>query len=99
MIVAVALTALACLCNLPVPLLVQALVDRVVTLGHWGALPLYAALLFSVFAMQAGVGWVNGLVVGRIGQGVVRDLRHRLYERLHRVGLAYFDRTPSPDIA
>jgi ABC-type multidrug transport system fused ATPase/permease subunit len=98
MILAVVLTALACLCNLPVPLLVQAIVDRVVTLGHWGVLPLYAALLFGVFAMQAGVGWVNGLVIGRIGQGVVRDLRHRLYERLHRVGLAYFDRTPSGPI-
>ena len=58
-------------------------------------MPLYAALLFGVFAAQAGLGWVNGLVIGRIGQGVVRDLRHRLYERLHEVGLAYFDRTPS----
>ncbi len=95
MTLAVVLTTLACLCNLPVPLLVQAIVDRVVTLGHWGALPLYASLLFAVYAGQAALGWVNGLVVGRIGQGVVRDLRHGLYERLHQVGLAYFDRTPS----
>jgi subfamily B ATP-binding cassette protein MsbA len=95
MILAAVLTALACLFNLPVPLLVQAIVDRVVTLGHWGALPLYAAMLFGVFAAQAGIGWINGLVIGRIGHGVVRDLRHRLYERLHQVGLAYFDRTSS----
>ena len=95
MILAMVLTTLACVFNLPVPLLVQAMVDRVVTQGHWGALPLYAALLFGVFAAQAGLAWLNGLVVGRIGQGVVRDLRHRLYERLHQVGLAYYDRTPS----
>ena len=37
----------------------------------------------------------NGLLIGRIGQGVVRDLRHRLYDRLQRLSLAYYDRTPS----
>ncbi len=47
------LTALACLFNLPVPLLVQALIDHVVTQGHWDVLPMYAALLFGVFAVQA----------------------------------------------
>ncbi len=95
MILAMALTTLACLFNLPVPLLVQAIVNRVATQGRWGHLPLYATLLFVVFAAQAGLSWLNSLVVGRIGQGVVRDLRHRLYERLHQVGLAYYDRTPS----
>ena len=39
--------------------------------------------------------WFNGLVIGRIGQGVVRDLRHLLYERLQQLGLAYYDKTPS----
>jgi ABC-type multidrug transport system fused ATPase/permease subunit len=95
MFLAMVLTTLACLFNLPVPLLVQAMVDRVVTQGRWGALPLYAASLFGVFAAQAGLAWLNSLVIGRIGQGVVRDLRHRLYERLHQVSLAYYDQTPT----
>lgn len=95
MVVATLLTAAACLFNLPVPLLVQAMVDRVVTQGYWGALPLYSALLLAVFAAQATLSWSNNLVIGRIGQGVVRDLRHRLGERLHQVGLEYYDRTPT----
>ena len=41
------------------------------------------------------MAWFNGLVIGRIGQGVVRDLRHLLYERLQQLGLAYYDKTPS----
>jgi ABC-type multidrug transport system fused ATPase/permease subunit len=94
MILAMVLTASACLFNLPVPLLVQAMVDRVAVQGRWGALPLYAALLFVVFAAQAALGCLNSLVIGGIGQGVVRDLRHRLYERLHQVGLSYYDQTP-----
>ncbi len=95
MILAMGLTALACLFNLPVPLLVQGLVDRVVTQGHWSALPLYAALLFGVFAAQAALAWSTSLAIGKIGQGVVRDLRHSLYERLQQLGMDYFDKTPS----
>ncbi len=95
MVLAMVLTAAACVFNLPVPLLVQALVDRVVTQGHWGSLPVYATLLFGVLAMQAALAWCNSLVIGRIGQGVVRDLRHALYERLQHLSLAYYDRTPS----
>ncbi len=95
LILALVLTVLACLFNLPVPLLVQALIDHVVTQGHWDVLPMYAALLFGVFAVQAVLAWSNGLAIGRIGQGVVRDLRHRMYERLQLLGLAYYDKTPS----
>lgn len=95
MVVATVLTVAACVFNLPVPLLVQAMVDRVVTQGSWGALPFYSALLLAVFATQAALSWANNLVIGRIGQGVVRDLRHRLGERLHQVGLEYYDRTPT----
>ncbi len=92
---ALALTGLACLLNLPVPLLVQGLVDRVITAGQWWALPAYAIGLFAVFAVQAGLGLANTLVIGRVGQGLVRDLRHRLYDRLQRLGLSYYDKTPT----
>ncbi|MDR3619153.1 MAG: ABC transporter ATP-binding protein [Paludisphaera borealis] len=89
------LTAAAAVCNLPVPLLVQGLIDRVVTRNEWGLLPMYAVGLFAVFAAQSGLAWCNGLLIGRVGQGVVRDLRHALYERLQRLSLSYYDETPS----
>ena len=95
MALAFVLTTLAALFNLPVPLLVQELVDRVVTQGRWIALPWYALGLFLVFAVQAVLSLGNGLLIGRIGQGVVRDLRHLLYDRLQRLSLTYYDKTPS----
>jgi subfamily B ATP-binding cassette protein MsbA len=95
MALAFVLTTLAALFNLPVPLLVQELVDRVVTQGRWTALPWYAIGLFLVFAAQAVLSFGNGLLIGRIGQGVVRDLRHLLYDRLQRLSLTYYDKTPS----
>jgi subfamily B ATP-binding cassette protein MsbA len=95
MALAFVMTTLAALFNLPVPLLVQELVDRVVTQGRWSALPWYALGLFLVFAVQAVLSLGNGLLIGRIGQGVVRDLRHLLYDRLQRLSLTYYDKTPS----
>lgn len=95
MTLALLLTALASLFNLPVPLLVQELIDRVVTQNHWGALPLYALALFGVFVVQSVLSLLNSLVIGQIGQGVVRDLRHVLYERLQKLDLTYYDKTSS----
>ncbi len=92
------MTGSTCLFNLPVPLLVQALIDHVVTQGHWDVLPWYAAVLFGVFAVQAMLAWLTSLVIGRIGQGVVRDLRHLMYEQLQLLGMAYFDRPPNSTV-
>ncbi len=91
------LTALACLLNIPIPLLVQGLVDDLASNGA-ARLPLYAAALAGVFALQAGVGLANTHAIGRVGLEVVRDLRHRLYARLQRVGLSYYDKTPAGSI-
>lgn len=97
-LVAVGLTTSACLLNVLVPLLVQGLIDGVVEGRDWRILPAYALGLFAVFAGQAGLNLANSLVIGRIGQGVVRDLRHHLYERLQRLSLSYYDRTPTGSI-
>ncbi len=92
---AVVLTALACVLNLPAPLLIQGLVDRVVTDGNLAALPTFAAALLAVFAGQAAVAMATAWAIGPVGLGVVRDLRHALYARLQRLGLAFYDRTPT----
>src|SRR5205807_2012224 len=89
------LTGLVCLLNLPVPLLIQGLVDRVVATGDLTSLPAFAGALLAVFAAQAGVSLVNTSVIGRVGLSVVRDLRHRLYARLQRLSLSYYDQTPT----
>lgn len=91
----IVLTISACLLNLPVPLLIQGLVDRVVATGRLVALPLFAGGLLLVFAAQALVGLLNTFVVGRIGLAVVRDLRHALYARLQHLSLSFYDKTPT----
>ena len=91
---ALLLTLLACLLNAPVPLLVRTLVDDALPTGGWAVAGCALALL-AVYAAQAGVSLIATGVTGEIGLRVVRDLRHRLYARLQRLSLAYYDRTPA----
>jgi subfamily B ATP-binding cassette protein MsbA len=97
-LLAVALTGLSSLLCLPTPLLIQGLVDRVVADRGLSALPWFAAGLLGVFAAQAAVAVATTYVIGPVGLGVVRDLRHALYAQLQRLGLSFYDRTPAGSI-
>ncbi len=90
---ALAITAVGCLLNFPVPLLIQGLVDGAV--GSGGFSPALAVALLGVFAAQAGSSLAVAHVAGPVGLGVVRDLRHSLYARLQRLGLPFYDRMPA----
>lgn len=54
-----------------------------------------ALLLLVLFAIQAVAGGVRSWALSRAGQGAVRDLRMRMFERVLRLPVAYFDRTHS----
>lgn len=95
MALAVGLTVPGSLLSLPGPLLVQAMIDHAATTGGLSRQPLYVAGLVLVFAAQAVLAVAMTRVIGPVGLGVVRDLRHRLYSRLQRMDLSYYDRTPT----
>ncbi len=93
-LLALGCTALACLLGLPIPVLTQHIVDEALQAG--GALiPVYLVLLLGIYLAQACITLAGALVIGRVGLRVVRDLRHELYVRLQRVGLAFYDQTPA----
>jgi subfamily B ATP-binding cassette protein MsbA len=84
---------LTCLLSAPVGPLIGALIDSV-----WSgaaAIAGYTGLLLAVFAAQAAAGLLLTWLIGEVGLAVVRDLRYRLYARLQRLSLAYYDRTPA----
>jgi ATP-binding cassette, subfamily B, bacterial MsbA len=97
-LLALGLAALACLLNLPTPVLIQGLVDHVVAGGALSSVPLYALALLAAFALQAATALATTLLMGRVGLEVVRGLRHNLYARLQRLSLSYYDRTPAGSI-
>jgi ABC-type multidrug transport system fused ATPase/permease subunit len=84
-------TVLASLLNLPIPLLIRELIDQ--ALADPRPSPRVVAGLLAVSMAQVAVSLFHVRASGPVGLGVVRDLRHRLYSRLQRLGLSYFDRT------
>src|SRR4051812_10521004 len=70
-VLAAALTAPASLLNLPVPLLIQGLIDHAAAGGGLARMPAYAGALALVFAAQAAVSLAIARVIGPVGLGVV----------------------------
>ncbi len=75
------------------PLIVQGLVDDVVAPQRWDRLPLFASAFAAVLMAQALIGFANTLVVGHVGQRLIREMRHQLYERLQELSLSFYDKT------
>ena len=88
-------TTLGVLVNMQGPLIVQGLVDDVVAPQRWDRLPLFASAFAAVLMAQALIGFANTLVVGHVGQRLIREMRHQLYERLQELSLSFYDKTPT----
>ena len=90
--VAVISLALLTATMLVVPYLTEALIDSVLTAGHWSELwPLVLALL--LLAAIGGVfNFVQGFYSGLYSQKATFRLREALYARLQRHGFEYYDR-------
>lgn len=95
LVLAFGLTALACVLNLALPLLLQRLIDGATAAGGFAPLPVYAVGLLAAYAAQAGATAGAVAVAGGVGLGLVRDLRRRLYAHLQELPLSYYDSTPT----
>src|SRR3954454_3146510 len=91
----VLLAGLASVLSVPIPLMIRQVIDRASLPGARSAVLVLGAGILAVVAAQAFVSLATARIVGPIGLGVVRDLRHALYARLQTLGLAFYDRTPT----
>ena len=76
--------------ELTLPRLLGAVVDRGVSMGSMGAVVRYAGLLALVAIARAAGHYGQGYSQERLGQEVIRGLRHDLYVRLQRLSFAYY---------
>jgi ATP-binding cassette subfamily B protein len=80
------------------PLVVRDIVDRHLTVGRSDGLPALALLyLLGIAAMQA-MTFLYGYLAAAVAQGVLSDLRTRLFAHLQRLPASYFDRVPIGDV-
>ena len=75
------------------PLLVQRMVDDGVLKGDGGLITLIAFAMAGVALFDALLSIAAGLLSSRIGEGLIFDLRTRVFGHVQRQSLAFFTRT------
>lgn len=76
------------------PWLLKVAVDRHLVAGRLEGLATISLAFLAAMAVQHAAGYAIGLLVERVGQGVVHDLRTAIFAHLHRLPAAFFDRNP-----
>src|ERR1700716_3218345 len=76
------------------PILTQRVID-VALPRHDGRMAMHAALLYAASLVVAfGCSYGETMLTALLGQRVMRDLRQELFERVQRLSVAFYDRTP-----
>jgi ATP-binding cassette subfamily B multidrug efflux pump len=76
--------------ELLLPRLLGLVVDRGISTGQMSAVFLYTGLMVAVGLARAGAHYMRGWSQERVGQEVVRRLRHELFTRLQRLSFGYY---------
>ena len=79
------------------PVLIRWIVDDHLAVGKGDGLLLLAFLYFGATALGQALGFVYGYLSATVAQGVLSNLRVRLFAHLQRLPAGYFDRTPVGD--
>jgi len=75
------------------PLLMRALIDRAILLGNVRLVYILAGAGVGVAAAQAGASLAGRWLASRVGEGLIFDLRVKLFDHVQRMPLAFFTRT------
>jgi ATP-binding cassette subfamily B protein RaxB len=80
------------------PLFLQVAVDRAVKPSNAAVLPMLAMIFTAVVLAHAGLTWVRALLVGRLGLDFAQFWLGRVYARLVRLPMAFFQARYISDI-
>ena len=95
--------ALACMSvvsalGLVPPLILKEAIDTAIPQSRGGYLNLLVVGMVAVPLTTGLIGVGQSFLNSRVGQGVMRDLRTRMYSHLQRMGLGFFTRTRSGEV-
>jgi subfamily B ATP-binding cassette protein MsbA len=85
--------------SLAMPLISRNALDRVLHSGNLQQLDALAARIGGLMIASAVLGYIDFLLMARVGNRIVRDMRVRLFAHLQRLPVSYFDRVRSGDLA
>src|SRR3989338_4404604 len=91
-IIALSFTTILTLLNLPMPYIVQVLIDDVVTGGKWHILNWLLFIIILLFIVQGIFSYLNTYSISKLAQRVIYDLRMSIYRKLQVLSLSFYDR-------
>ena len=80
------------------PFVIGRAIDRAIVPGHRGQLAAWMLALAVIYVIGALASRAQTRQIGAIGQRVLAGLRGRIFARLQRLPLIYFDRRPIGDL-
>jgi ATP-binding cassette subfamily B protein len=75
------------------PLIIKHIVDDGIGKHNGAVITWFAVLMVVVAAVDAGFGVLGGWLSSRIGEGLIYDLRTKVFAHVQRMSLAFFTRT------
>ena len=79
------------------PVLIRWIVDDHLAVGTSEGLLVLALLYLGAISLGQGLSFMYGYLAAALAQGILSDMRVRLFGHLHRLPATYFDHTPLGD--
>ncbi len=92
---AVVLLVFAIAGELAGPLVLRAVIDDAIPSGSISRIVRYSGLFALIFIATMAIAYLQVIIVSRIGLGIVRSLKRRLFDHVLTLSMAFFDRNPS----
>lgn len=80
------------------PYLLGKAIDQYIIPRDADGLWMLCLALVAVYAFSSAASWLQSFMMARFSQQMVRELRRDLFDRLQKLPLSYFDRTPHGDL-
>ena len=82
-------------CVVPLnPLLIRYTIDNYIAQGNYPKLAQMLLIMMGVLLLQGFLQFVSAFTAGWLGQTVIRDIRVKLYAKILKLRLKFFDDTP-----
>src|SRR5579859_4396575 len=98
LILLVGLVTLATVLSLAVPYLVGLAIDRYISVGDLPGLGRIVLVILGIAVSYALVVWVYTILMNRVSQYTVRDLRRDLFAKLQTLPIRFFDQRPHGEL-
>ncbi|MEO8391948.1 MAG: ABC transporter ATP-binding protein, partial [Chloroflexota bacterium] len=92
------LVSIATLCTLALPYLVGFAIDHYISIGDLSGLARLVAVMIGIAVIYAAATWGFTLLMNRVSQYTVRDLRRDLFAKLQTLPLRFFDQRPHGEL-